>query len=225
MLKIDVKYVQGHWEFIGGGGIPVKEGAIGELRVSKSMIYDPDFLSNFTVKTKIKILEEGTPLYIAMRPNYQDEIPVEIKNILLPISYVPHSITTSINQASELVPVVLGKPTEWQQKKGEKSGGLWLHMEGMSPKGITSSSIEFPKLTQFQNKVAYSLNHAYTILSEIYETDRISHTGNIYEHVFFQESNGSLCPLKDLRNEAMANAENTIINQLWAKIEKVFGRS
>jgi hypothetical protein len=222
MLKIDVKYVQGHWEFIGGGGIPVKEGSVGELRVSKSMISDLDFLSNLTVKTNIKILDEGTPLYIAMRPNYQDELPVEIKNILLPISYLPHSTTTGINLASELVQVVLGKPNKQQTRNGESTGGLWLHMKGMTPKGITSSSIELPNLPQFQNKVAYSLNHAYTILSEIYETDRISHTGNIYEHVFFRESNGSLCPLKDLRNEAMARAENEIINQLWSKIGKIF---
>ncbi len=220
MLKIDVKYVQGHWEFIGGGGIPVKEGAIGELRVSKSMIYDPEFLSNLTVKTKIKILDEDTPLYIAMRTNYQDGLPVEIKKILLPISQLKLSTTTSINLASELVPVILGKPTEGQKRNGEISGGLWLHMEGMTPKGITSSSIKLPDMHPFQNKVANSLNHAYTILSEIYETNRISHTGNVYEHVFFKESNGVFFPLKVLRDEAMARAENEIINQLWSKIGK-----
>jgi len=59
------------------------------------------------------------------------------------------------------------------------------------------------------------LNHAFTKLSETYDTWRISHTGNIYTRVFYQERNGKWYPLDLLRNEKLEKQEQEIAKGLW----------
>jgi hypothetical protein len=60
-----------------------------------------------------------------------------------------------------------------------------------------------------------SLNHAFTKLSETYETWRISHTGNVYSRVLYQERNGHWYPLDLLRNETLDKKEQQIAHELW----------
>jgi hypothetical protein len=40
----------------------------------------------------------------------------------------------------------------------------------------------------FGGRKVVSLNHAFTVLSERYETNRLSHTGNVFERVFYFDS-------------------------------------
>jgi hypothetical protein len=54
------------------------------------------------------------------------------------------------------------------------------------------------------------LNHAYTKLSEVFETWRIAHTGNIYYRMLYRERNGIWYPLDILRNAALVNQEQEI---------------
>ena len=65
------------------------------------------------------------------------------------------------------------------------------------------------------DKPVQSLNHAYTKLSETFETGRISHTGNIYTRVLYRERNLKWYPLDVLRNKALAKQEHEIANSLW----------
>jgi hypothetical protein len=79
--------------------------------------------------------------------------------------------------------------------------------------GLASTSIQLPK--KISEKPVASLNHAYTKLSETYETWRISHTGNIYTRILYRESNGNWYPLDVLRNEALDKQEQEIAKALW----------
>ena len=60
-------------------------------------------------------------------------------------------------------------------------GGLWLNVKGLDKTDIISSPICMPD--GCKEKTAISLNHAFTMLSEMYETHRLSHTGNVYNRV------------------------------------------
>lgn len=212
MVKIDVKFVDGHWEYIGGGVVPVKNGTIGELRIDKNNISEHLFLNEITRKHKVKIFDEGASLIIALKPD--SNLSAELQQCLKPLDSVRHSHTAKISGSSRFIEVFIGPSKNRQFTLCDEEGGLWLDLEGVSPKGITSSQIVLPNIEGLK-KTANSLNHAYTMLSEIYEHSRISHTGNIYEHVLYPESDGIYYPLKDLRNREMAKAERKIINNLW----------
>lgn len=100
-------------------------------------------------------------------------------------------------------------------------GGLWLKVKGLDADKIESSSIALP--SGIHSAPAKSLNHAFTILSEIYETQRLSHTGNVYERVFYQEKDGRWCPLDWLRQAELAVAENGLIRAAWDEIANAIG--
>jgi hypothetical protein len=59
-----------------------------------------------------------------------------------------------------------------------------------------------------------TLNHAYTKLSEVFETWRISHTGNIYTRVLYHERNGNWYPLDTLRNKTLEKQVQEIARKL-----------
>jgi len=61
--------------------------------------------------------------------------------------------------------------------------------------------------------------YGYTRLSEHYETQRISHTGNVYEQVLYQEPNRLGYPLKMFRDEKIADEENQIARAFWKDLK------
>jgi hypothetical protein len=88
------------------------------------------------------------------------------------------------------VEVWLGGPDDKQARLFQTNrGGLWLMTEGVEAVGLASTTVLLPDIISAE-PVA-SLNHAYTKLSETFETWRISHTGNIYTRVLYQERNGT----------------------------------
>lgn len=65
---------------------------------------------------------------------------------------------------------------------------LMLHLRGSSKDpGLEDCKCVIPALEGVE---ARSLNHAFTLLSTKYETERISHTGNVFTRVFFRGKTG-----------------------------------
>jgi hypothetical protein len=85
--------------------------------------------------------------------------------------------------------------------------------EGIEAVGLASTTVRLS--SEIADEPARSLNHAYTKLSEAFETWRISHTGNIYQHVLYREKNGKLFLLDVLRNRALQQAEHETAQSLW----------
>ena len=56
---------------------------------------------------------------------------------------------------------------------------LRLTLRGTKKPQLLSVKCDIPAL----GKVANSLNHAYSLISEAYEIERISHIGNVFETV------------------------------------------
>ncbi|RPI26707.1 MAG: hypothetical protein EHM61_10970 [Acidobacteria bacterium] len=59
---------------------------------------------------------------------------------------------------------------------------------------------------------ARSINHAFTLLSQEFETHRISHTANVFERVFYwEESDQKWRCLDELRAQAEARFESEVL--------------
>jgi hypothetical protein len=224
-IRIPVKLVEGQWEYFYGGGLPIKNGSIGDLVVDKSTITDGKFLAQLKRGSKHKILEAGTPLLVALTIKQPAKLSDALTLHLLATGkeeprlgdayhYTPRSADT------RFIRITISGPTERQKRDDPKEqGGVWIHLEGLQPKGVSTSTVRIP--ADVSEDPAESLNHAFTLLSEKYEPWRKSHTGNIYDRMLYQEANGRWYPLNILRNAAIARDEHQLIRDEWARISKI----
>lgn len=221
-LRIPIKCVDGQWELLYGGAVKVKNHSLAELLISGSRISDPALLGALTKKRLVRILDEGVELRVAL--TIQPPLAPELTKHLVPTDEMREALMTSkLSVNSRFVRVNLGGPTESQIKAGEKTGGLWLALEGMEPRELKSSTVKLPEIPDIDP--AISLNHAFTVLSKLFEPWRKANTGSIYERVFYQEANGKWFPLKDLRAKELAGAERAVIQELWSEIKRQLGLS
>jgi hypothetical protein len=65
-IRIPAKRVDGQWEFLYGGGIPISDGAYAEIVVGKSSVADREFLKRLGQKSSYRIMGSGTKLVVAM---------------------------------------------------------------------------------------------------------------------------------------------------------------
>lgn len=202
-LKIPVQYINGAWEMVYGGNIPVREGATGVLQLQEDQITDTELTSILKRKQVIEILKPNTSLMIAVSPS--ENLPQELKKHL---SYIKNGFyqTNLLGPNDQFIEVM--------------SGGLSLVLEGLNPKGIVSGTVLLPSIEHQKefSRTANSLNHALTILSEIYETERISHTGSIYKRVFYKDTNDCWYPIEDLRTDGIDCSEREILKNLWSSV-------
>jgi hypothetical protein len=223
-VTVPVKRVGDTWEFFYGGDVPVKEGTLGELSFSVTSIADEAFRQRVTSQVSFKILEEDTTLMVALSDRFSSKPYAEFD-----AKHFPQGIPVGTSRWAR---VRLGPPKE---KKGEKpasfvgvqqslipeKGGLWLKLKGLEKCELVSSTVLMPD--GFPEPTATSLNHAFTMLSREYEKHRISNTGNVYTRVFYQDRDDCWYPLDDLRRGVQAKVERTLLNELWAEVEKVLG--
>lgn len=220
-LKLRAILREGSWELESGGAIPVADGTVVEMTVPEKSVTDPHYLKVMKNTSLLNILKRGAKLraYLATKtfehvsdeqkkrlhdwPNWSDEVATgAIENW----SYSPLSFYE----------LTIGPATDKQAQDFKTSnGGLWLYVQGGKAKGLRSSQFEFPDCVSTEN--ATSLNHAFTILSEVYEPWRLSHTGNAYDRFLYQEADGKWYPLSLLRDFTLAKAEQKIAFDLWQR--------
>lgn len=220
-VKVPVKRVGSNWEFFYGGDVPVKDGTLGELTISASRITEEDFLRRVTQELKIKILKEGTPLLVALSDRSN--------NGFWPNGWPEKFPTATPPGTTRWERVHLG-PAKPPTRKATRSdggeqvlpeGGLHLRVRGLERCELLGSTVSMPD--GFHEKTATSLNHAFTLLSEAYEQHRISHTGNVYTQIFYQDTDQLWYPLDDLRQGVRAEAERELLRNLWSKVEEKLG--
>jgi len=119
-----------------------------------------------------------------------------------------------VGTQTRLAEIFVGNASKRALAKAEPAeGGVWLELEGMEPQGLSVSALILPE--GVADEEVDSLNYAFTLLSIQFEPWRKSHTGNIYERVFYQEESGTWYPLNVLRNAAIATEEHKLINEQW----------
>jgi hypothetical protein len=221
-VTIPVMRVGDRWEFFYGGDVPVREGALGHLTLSSSQVSDSEFLERLQKPATVKVLNEGAPLLVALSDRDQ--------GVFLPPGTKTRMSLKLPAGTTRLVQVRLGparnkaiqrKLDEDDESIDDGSGGLWLKVKGLDKAELLGSTIQMPD--GFEEPFAISLNHALTMLSERYEKHRISHTGNVYTRVFYQESNDYWYPLADLREGVLAGAERQLMVDAWQALEKQLG--
>ena len=219
LIRIPMRYVDGAWVFEFGGVVPAVEGSTAELVVQESRLTDRALAKQLLAKSQISILDQGTRLRALLVIKSNTELTDQQRKLLLHWRDVRHDFALEFMSAwstepPSFVELELSGPTDRQlQRQPAESGGLWLGLEGMRPVGLISSMIFLPEAISAER--AISLNHAFTILSEVYEPWRISHTGNVYTRFFYQESDRLWYPLELLRNAQVAKAEQVIAHRLW----------
>ena len=204
-------------------------GAVGDLIVDRRLIQDKDFLVRICRTSKHKILDKGTRLLVALTIRDISTLSEVQRNLFLPTGAnapkLGHAYYfTPRSGYTRFVSIWIDKPTKDQlHVDSEAQGGVWLDVQGLQPKGVTSSSIRLPE--GISPAFADSLNHAFTLLSERLEPWRKSHTGNIYDRMLYQETNGKWYPLDVLRNAAVATEEHQMIRDQWSRIYEDLCRS
>lgn len=216
-VTVPVKRVGERWEFFYGGDVPVREGTLGELTLCANQISDERFRQRVSQEFVVKILEEGAPLLFALSDRSRGGARIGTWPDIAQSS-VPAG-TTRFER------VTLGpcKPKSAQPELDgiRETGGLWLKLKGLERSELTGSTVIMPQ--GFEPAAATSLNHALTLLSQVYETHRISNTGNVYTRVFYQERNNRWYPLNDLRTGVQAEGERLLLSDLWNQVEQSLG--
>ncbi|PKO70215.1 MAG: hypothetical protein CVU22_02430 [Betaproteobacteria bacterium HGW-Betaproteobacteria-16] len=216
-VTVPVKRVGDHWEFFYGGDVPVREGTLGELTINADGITDEDFRKRVSQELVIKILHEGARLHVALSDQSKKGARVGKWPEVFPPSVPPG--TTRF----ECVTLGPSKPKSRQMDLVTvvEPGGLWLKLKGLERTELVGSTVLMPSGFATQN--AISLNHALTLLSQAYETHRISNTGNVYTRLFYEEPGGRWFPLNDLREGVQAVGERKLLNDTWQHVEQVLG--
>ena len=218
-LRIPVRFVDGVWECSFGGAVPVKEHAEAELVVERKSISDEAFLQTMERKARHKVLDEGTPLLVCLTVKPEKPTPHNLQPFLRRYDDLRGKIATEFLDTWNLstlcfVEVNIDGPDDKQTRILDTNrGGLWLLSEGIEATGLASTTVKLPE--PISAEPVFSLNHAFTKLSEAYETWRISHTGNIYTRVLYQEKNGRWYPLDLLRNKALDKQGKEIAKGIW----------
>ena len=216
-VTVPVRRVGERWEFFYGGDVPVSEGTLGELTLSADQITDESFRKRVMQELSVKILDEGTELLVALSDRETNGGRAGFWPNPHPLNVPPG--TTRFER------VWLGS---MKQKPGAPPlvaeagrGGLWLKLKGLERCELQGSTVQMP--VGFEPKMAISLNHAFTMLSQAYEKHRISNTGNVYSRFFYQDLNKHWYPLDDLRTGVQAEGERQLLGDIWAQVEQTLG--
>ncbi|UBM09981.1 hypothetical protein [Cupriavidus metallidurans] len=216
-VRLPLKRVGERWEFLYGGDVPVADGTFAELILSVGQITDEQFKQRVTQEVTFEILPEGSELWVALSDR---NAPASAKQAW------PKVLREDVPAgATRFEKIRLGpremRPGQIPLPGMPEKGGLWLKLKGLERCELLSGTIHMPD--GFSTPTATSLNHAFTLLSQAYETHRISNTGNVYARVFYPDRDGVCYPLDDLRKGVQVNKERELLHQLWADVEQKLG--
>lgn len=209
-LTLPIQKVNGQWEMIHGGGIPLPDGTFADISIDLDTVQDETFKILITQELSAKVLPMGTTLYVALT----DRQTCSDVKLDIPSNHWPEGST-------RFEPVTLGPTSIKCPDLFDENGGLWIRHIGLDHCELRSSTILLPE--GFPTAVARSLNHALTLLSEHYEVHRISHTGNVYDKIYYQETNNEWLPLSVLRDGVAKRAEESLMALAWSQLEKKLG--
>lgn len=210
-VRVPVIFRGGRAEFFYGGPLPsLADGTIGDLVVPVFALVNPSDQDRLNHLGHQVLFPPGTSLYVMIKPDVQTPKSdvFEDRNI-----HGTHGWFARIT--------VQGKPRGNQYALFEEPNeGLVMEMRGTKEPRLLDCCFEVPG----RSEVARSLNHACTLVSEMYETSRRSHTQNAFKVVHYDPSTDgrrSLRPLEDLRAEIYAKYEQRFV--AWDQLAPELG--
>lgn len=174
-IVIPIKINTNGMEYFYGGPLPAfKNGAIGDLIVPINSVLELDKFQKIRSEKIITILEKNCRLLVNVQPE-------PLANSRL---FRPKDRSLLRGLVGEFVEIVLNED-------------LNLKLRGTKKAKLVPSACEIPVL----KKKAHSVNHAYSIVSGVFEKSRISHTGNVFQKVFYWSEKEEWRPLDTLREK------------------------
>lgn len=140
----------------------IKQDARGEFVIETHKIFDHDLLALLSDETETELFPRGEILR------------VEVSDKEIPDNFSQYAIPTtnfSVGGRGRFVEVELKTP-------------LKMMFRGTKQPSLFDCGCYIPAL----DKAAISLNHAYTLISTDFEPYRRSHTGNVFEKIFFRSN-------------------------------------
>ena len=193
-INIPVHIVDGKIEYYYENGLipELKDGAICELIVPAYALKDEKLRKKLSQETKIKLLDKGSKLYVHMSYKDASELSNDNKNYM--------------NTAMDLY----GRKDEGFFVEVTLEDELQLQVRGSKKSRLLPckcSSIVLGKVK------AISLNQIYTLISELFEPRRNSHSGNVFNKIFFNKDDKFL-KLDILRqNKEFDYEEEVLLNK------------
>lgn len=171
-VHLPVRIVNGQVRFLYGKGrkMPtLRDGATGHIVLDADDLLDEEWKNELTLERRVQILDANAPVLLGMR---HDKIPEKWgKSIIDPHEGFPPGVEHLV-----FARVVLEEP-------------LILHLRG-TKKAVLEKGAGRTQTPDGGHIQAASLNHAYTLLSQVLEPDRLSHTGNVFKKGLYQDKKG-----------------------------------
>lgn len=189
-VRIPVKVVNGEMKFFYGGDLPkLKEGTIGDLIVPSYAISDKRQLELLQMEKSEVFLPKGSALMVHIQLENLTDISKELRQFFIDSSEIDQLV------GGYFIPVVLETPLE-------------ITLRGTKNAELSECKCRIPALLDTTSK---SVNHAYSIISQNFEKHRISHTGNVFDKVYFEDIHKKWRKLRVLRDHFDAINELSLI--------------
>ncbi|HNQ77301.1 MAG TPA: hypothetical protein PKJ37_00065 [Acidobacteriota bacterium] len=176
VVKIPIEIREGKIRFFYEGPLPqISEGTRGDLIVPEYSVQDKDLQKLLSSERKIPFLKGKTILYVHV-----------VIDHCYGAAFLKEAIPEDICWPKQLyfVKIMLQEP-------------LFLLMRGT--KKPTLSPVKCQATAEY-GLMGGSLNQIYTNISQRYERYRVSHSGNVFKKIFFEnEKDAPLVPLEKLR--------------------------
>lgn len=164
MIRMHLRQGEAGLERLDGSPPPVlRVGATVELLASATALSDPEEAQALLAPEKHVILPENTRLLAGVRSDVQGGTVLRGSSDLQVIGW-----DGALVELRTLEPLVL-----------EYLGGR---------SSLRPCTCSVPSMPGFESR---SINHAFTKISEKFETSRLSHTGNVFERVFYHDTERS----------------------------------
>lgn len=198
---------EGEPEFFYGGPLPpMLPGTIGDLTVPEYAVQDQGFLDLLRRSDTKEMFPADTVLFVSLSHRYtEDQVGKDNDYLLRVRERTPdthgHQAWLTGNERLPLLPHGLWTPIILRES-------LILHLRGTKAGELFGCKCYLPAL----EVEAGSLNEAYTQLSTAYETRRRSHTGNVFDKVYFLNGKAQCWQPLDVRRTMIeAGAEKELI--------------
>jgi hypothetical protein len=184
-LRIAVRFDGTHFALLDCSPLPaIAKDAVCELVLRPELLQNPADRDRLVRDEVFPILTQGT-------------------TVLLGVS--PHSVGDPKAPGLICNPQERGVQTEYWLVEVRLEQDLYIRIRGDQEAKLESCKCVIPAL----KLEATSINHAFTLISEAYETNRLSHTGNVFERTYTPVGPKRWQTLDDLRIKAIAQSLQT----------------
>ena len=159
----------------------LEKGAVAEVVLAPECIQDANVRARLTGEVSIRILAKGSFVLFGVSP----------------------SMIGNLKAAGLIGPNQVPILSDYAYVEGKLDDNLFLQVRGDQEARLSPCACTIPVL----ERQAQSLNHAFTVISEAFETRRRSHSGNVFERVYAEVDSGKWQSLYELRLSAISKIQ------------------